>query len=101
MSCHPTETPPHTPPYTPAFQPGFWWGAWLSLLLIVPLSALGYLASRFVALPFVPFSLFDWLARALPGSLVTAGIDALVRVLRLLELPLADTAKVADRPSRG
>ncbi len=78
-------------------RPSFWRGAWVSLLLLLPLTALGYLASRFMALPFVPFSLFDWLARVLPGPLITAGIDALVGVMRALGLPVADLAKVAEQ----
>jgi len=76
---------------------GFWRGAGLSFLLLLPLTALGYLASRFVAVPFVPFSLFDWLARALPGPLITAGIDTMVRTMRAFGLPVADLAKLAEQ----
>jgi DMSO/TMAO reductase YedYZ molybdopterin-dependent catalytic subunit len=76
---------------------GFWQGAWFSLLLLLPLTALGYLASRFVAVPFVPYSLFDWLARALPGPLITAGIDTMVNTMRALGLSVADLAKLAEQ----
>lgn len=78
-------------------RPGFWQGAWFSLLLLLPLTALGYLASRFVAVPFVPYSLFDWLARALPGPLITAGIDTMVGVMQALGLSVADLAKLAEQ----
>ncbi len=85
------------PPRPSPVHPGFWRGVWVSLLLLLPLTALGYLASRFVALPFLPFSFFDWLARALPGPLITAGIDAMVSTMRALGLPVADLAKLAEQ----
>ena len=85
------------PPRPSPVHPGFWRGVGVSLLLLLPLTALGYLVSRFVALPFVPFSFFDWLARALPGPLITAGIDAMVATMRALGLPVADLAKLAEQ----
>lgn len=84
-------------PHRTSPQPGFWHGAWLSFLLIVPLMALGYLATRFVAVPFIPFSLFDWLARVLPGPLITIGIDTMVGVMRALNLAVAELAKLAEQ----
>jgi DMSO/TMAO reductase YedYZ molybdopterin-dependent catalytic subunit len=45
-------------------------------------------------LPFVPFDTFDWLARVLPGSLVTTGIDSMVSVIRSLGIEeISSTAK--------
>jgi DMSO/TMAO reductase YedYZ molybdopterin-dependent catalytic subunit len=42
----------------------------------------------------VPFDLFDWLARVLPGRLISAGIDAMVRIITLLGLgPIDAVAK--------
>jgi len=56
--------------------------------------ALAYLGERLAGLPFVPFAWFDWLARVLPGSLVTLGVEALVRVITHLQLgPTSATAK--------
>src|SRR5207244_12193348 len=55
----------------------------------VPVLALLYLGEQLAGLPFVPFDLFDWLARVLPGSVVTAGIDALVRLITALNLGAA------------
>jgi len=49
-------------------------------------------------LPFVAFGVFDWLARTLPGSVVTFGIDAIVSVIRAIHLgPTAETAKIAEK----
>jgi hypothetical protein len=50
----------------------------LSALLI----ALFYLGWKLGGLPFVPFDLFDWITRELPGSIVTVGIDSVVALLR-------------------
>jgi len=52
-----------------------------------------YLAWKSLGLAFVPFNLFDWLARVLPGSLVTFGIENMVKVIRMFEL--GNTAIVA------
>jgi hypothetical protein len=43
-------------------------------------------------LPFPPFDLFDWLARRLPGALLTSGIDAMVKLLHAVRLGRTDTA---------
>lgn len=72
-------------------------GALAGLLIAMPLTALLYAGHAVWQLPFPPFDLFDWIARALPGALVTAGIDGLVSTLRALGLSTADVAKTAER----
>ena len=52
-------------------------GASAGALLTAPLVAVSYLAWKVGGLPFAPFDIFDWMARALPGSVVTFGVDAL------------------------
>ena len=37
-------------------------------------------------LPFVPFDVFDWLTRVLPGRLIAFGIGTMVSVIRTLNL---------------
>jgi len=37
-----------------------------------------YLAQQLARLPFVPFELFDWITRILPGDVVTFGIDLMI-----------------------
>jgi DMSO/TMAO reductase YedYZ molybdopterin-dependent catalytic subunit len=56
-------------------------GASLTLLL----AAAMYAGWRLAGLPFPPYDLFDWLTRALPGSLVTLWIDSAIVVLRALQ----------------
>ncbi len=73
---------------------GFLVGAMLTAMMISCL----YAGWRIAALPFVPFDIFDWLTRMLPGRVVAFGIDSMVRVIRTLGLgPTADTAKVMEQ----
>ena len=60
--------------------------------------AVTYLGHRLAGLPYLPFDVFDWLARTLPGGLVAHTIDAMVAVIRGLRLgPTASTAKMAEQ----
>lgn len=72
-------------------------GAVLGGILVIPLMALLFLGERFAQLPFVPFDLFDWMARVLPGDLITFGIDTLVSVTLALGFSTSDTAKLAEQ----
>jgi DMSO/TMAO reductase YedYZ molybdopterin-dependent catalytic subunit len=60
------------------------WGLVVGLLLTMPLIALMYLADQLLNLPFVPFNLFDWVARVLPGDIITFGIDTMISGLLLV-----------------
>jgi DMSO/TMAO reductase YedYZ molybdopterin-dependent catalytic subunit len=69
----------------------------IGVLLSAPLAALGFLGSR-IGLPFLPYDLFAWITRHLPGSLVTAGIDTMVSVITALGVgPTSVAAKVAEK----
>jgi DMSO/TMAO reductase YedYZ molybdopterin-dependent catalytic subunit len=60
--------------------------------------AISYLGHRFIALPYIPFDIFDWLARVLPGRLLAFSIDGMVAIIRKLSLgPTASTAKLAEQ----
>jgi DMSO/TMAO reductase YedYZ molybdopterin-dependent catalytic subunit len=75
-------------------RPSLFVGAVLGGLTSLPLIALSYLGQQAAGLPFVPFDLFDWLARVLPGSVITVGIDTMVRFITLLGLgPIGGAAK--------
>ncbi|MEX2542802.1 MAG: molybdopterin-dependent oxidoreductase [Trueperaceae bacterium] len=51
-----------------------------------------------LAVPFVPFELFDWLARVLPGAVVTFGIDLIVALISPLDLgELSAVAKAVEQ----
>jgi hypothetical protein len=69
-------------------------GAWSALAVI----ALTYLGHRLAGLPFLPFDLFDWMARVLPGTVVRSGIEGMIRVIRTLHLgPTSAVAKTAEQ----
>jgi DMSO/TMAO reductase YedYZ molybdopterin-dependent catalytic subunit len=70
-------------------------GAGVGVVLI----ALFYLGEQLFGLPFFPFDLFDWLARILPGDLVTLGIDAIVDFILLLNIgdSTSETAKLIEQ----
>jgi DMSO/TMAO reductase YedYZ molybdopterin-dependent catalytic subunit len=73
-------------------------GALAGALLTAPLIAVSYLGWMFAGLPFAPFDLFDWVARALPGPIVTFGIDATVAVSRALNVGnMGAMAKTAEQ----
>jgi DMSO/TMAO reductase YedYZ molybdopterin-dependent catalytic subunit len=75
-------------------RPSLLAGALMGGLTSLPLIAIAYLGEQVAQLPFVPFDLFDWLARVLPGSVVRTSIDFVVRIITLFGLgPISSTAK--------
>lgn len=64
------------------------WG----VLLSAALTAVLYAGWKIGSFPFPPFDLFDWVARRIPGPLLTRGIDAMVQTLRAVHLGRTDTA---------
>jgi len=54
--------------------------------------ALWYFGEQLAGLPFAPFDVFDWLARTLPGDVITLGIDVIVRAVSALNLGPTSTA---------
>ena len=73
------------------------YGALAGGLLTAPLVGLLYLIDKLADLPFVPFALFDWIARVLPGPVVTFGIDLMIDGLRLAGLSVAAAAKTGEQ----
>ena len=67
------------------------------VMLTAPLVAIMYLASAWFDLSFTPFDVFDWVARMLPGDVVTFGIDLMVDTLMLLGVSVKDFAKTAEQ----
>ncbi len=75
-----------------------WVGAILGGLTSLPVVALSYLGAKLLDLPFVPFDVFDWLARVLPGGIITLGIDSIVRAIQFLGLGrISGTAKTIEQ----
>ena len=76
---------------------GLGFGALVGGLLTAPLIGLMYLVDKLFDLPFTPFALFDWIAREMPGPLVTMGIDLMIDGLRLAGLSVAAAAKTGEQ----
>jgi len=73
-------------------------GGLIGGLLMLPLIVIAALANQFIGLTFFPFDMFDWIARNLPGAVITTGIDSMVTVIRGLNLGRTDTsAKIAEQ----
>jgi DMSO/TMAO reductase YedYZ molybdopterin-dependent catalytic subunit len=73
-------------------------GILFGVLTAVVVMALTYVADQLAGLVFPPFSLFDFMARVLPGSLVISTVELLVAVITGLDLgPTSDTAKLAEQ----
>lgn len=68
-------------------------GALIGALTSFPAIAILYLANQFADLAFLPFDMFDWIVRILPGDIVTASIDTMVSIISLLNL--TDTSRSA------
>jgi len=75
------------------------WGAVLGALLMAPMIAVFLIGEQLAGLPFVVTDNFDWIARNLPGGLITFGIDTMVDTLIALGFgaELDETAKVAEQ----
>lgn len=79
-------------------RPNILTGITIGALVTAPLAAVQFLVWRVAGAPFTPFDLFDWLARALPGPVVTFGIDSIVTGLRFVAPgSVADLAKPAEQ----
>ncbi|HEY7370224.1 MAG TPA: molybdopterin-dependent oxidoreductase [Thermoanaerobaculia bacterium] len=74
-------------------RPGFRIGALVGALTAASLAGIFYAAWKLAGLAFVPFQIFDFVARVLPGPVITFGIDSMVKVIRVLGI--ADTASAA------
>ncbi|MCE2458366.1 MAG: molybdopterin-dependent oxidoreductase [Dehalococcoidia bacterium] len=72
-------------------------GALTGVFLTAPLIAILYLVDKWIDLSFPPFDTFDWVARILPGPMVTFGIDLMVDSLMLVGLSVKDFAKTAEQ----
>jgi DMSO/TMAO reductase YedYZ molybdopterin-dependent catalytic subunit len=74
-------------------------GGLLGVLITTPILAIMGAASIWPGFTFVPFALFNWFTRILPGPIITFGIDMMIETLRLLGIDVADAAKTAEQVS--
>src|SRR5215470_16028361 len=78
--------------------PGMLNGLLAASLVTMALTGTLFFGWSVAGLPFVPFDVFDWLTRVLPGRLIAFGIGTMVSVIRLLNLgPTSATAKTAEQ----
>jgi DMSO/TMAO reductase YedYZ molybdopterin-dependent catalytic subunit len=81
-----------------ANKPSILTGALVGGLLTAPLIALIFLGYLLAGLPLIPFDVFDWMARILPGPVITFGIDIIVGIIRLFNLgETSSTAKLGEQ----
>jgi DMSO/TMAO reductase YedYZ molybdopterin-dependent catalytic subunit len=74
------------------------WGGLAGGFTALTVVALAYLGNQLAGLPFIPFDLFDLMARILPGRLVIATVELMVKVLDVLRLgPTSVVAKQAEQ----
>lgn len=79
-------------------RPTIFAGTVAGLLLSGAAAGVLYAASQLAAVPFPAFDFFDAAARALPGSIITAGIDGMVRLIGALGAgPTAVVAKAMEQ----
>jgi DMSO/TMAO reductase YedYZ molybdopterin-dependent catalytic subunit len=73
-------------------------GSVVGALLTAALIAVFYTGWRLADLPFVPFDVFDWTTRILPGAFIEFVIGAMVAVIRGLHLgPTSVVAKIIEQ----
>ena len=73
-------------------------GSAVGALLTAALIAVFYAGWRLADLPFVPFDVFDWTTRVLPGAFIEFVISAMVAAIRVLHLgPTAVAAKIIEQ----
>jgi len=78
-------------------KPSILIGALVGVLVTAPTLAVGALISQLFGAAFTPFVFFDWFGRAMPGNIITFGIDSMVDTLILLGISVADTAKTVEQ----
>jgi DMSO/TMAO reductase YedYZ molybdopterin-dependent catalytic subunit len=78
--------------------PGALRGSMVGALLTAALIAVFYAGWRLADLPFVPFDVFDWMSRVLPGAVIEFVIGAMVAAIRGLHLgPTSVAAKIIEQ----
>ena len=79
-------------------KPTLWLGALVGGLLTAALTSLFFLADQVAGLPFIPFDVFDYVSRILPGALLTFGIDMMVELIIAFNLgETSAAAKTAEQ----
>jgi DMSO/TMAO reductase YedYZ molybdopterin-dependent catalytic subunit len=74
-----------------------WAGALIGALTTLALIGLLLLSQPIFGTTFIPFDIFDWMARVLPGGLIRFVIASMVAIIQVLQrfLPIGDTSTAA------
>ena len=79
-------------------KPTIWIGALIGALLTLTLTSVLFLADQLAGLPFIPFDVFDYVSRVMPGALLTFGIDMMVDIIIAFNLgETSAAAKTAEQ----
>ena len=79
-------------------RPALWLGAAAGAVLTPVLMALMFAADQLAGLPFLPFDVFDFASRNMPGALLTFGIDMMVDFILTFNLgEISTAAKTAEQ----
>lgn len=79
-------------------KPGLLAGILIGAVLLLPVMAVSYLGTTLAGFTFLPFALFDWIGRVLPGGLITSGIDSMVATVNAINPgATSDTYKQAEQ----
>ncbi len=77
---------------------GFLIGSLVGAMMTAALISVLYAGWRLADLPFVPFDVFDWMTRILPGAVIELVIGAMVAAIRGLHLgPTSVAAKLIEQ----
>ena len=82
-------------------KPGIVAGALVGAMLTAALIGVSYAAWQLAGLPFVPFDVFDWVSRVLPGRVIAFGISTMVAAIRALGVGPTSTAAKAAAQAMG
>ncbi len=74
-------------------KPTLWLGALVGGLLTLALTSVLFLADQVAGLPFLPFDVFDFAVKTLPGPLLTFGVDIVVDMI--IAFNLGETSAAA------
>lgn len=80
-----------------------WTGVFLGALTSIALIGLLSLGGDLFGTPFVPFDIFDWMTRTLPGWLIGTVISSMVAIIRFFQgfLPIGDISSTAKMAEQG
>lgn len=78
-------------------------GALLGALSSLTVLGLLYAGEMLFGTPFVPFDIFDWMSRTLPGWLIGSVISIMVAIIRFFQgfLPIGDISTAAKTAEQG